>query len=99
MKHRYLLVFLVVILIFSSFLFASFYKQAKQEAIKNVNNEQLLHARQAARGIEEFFNNWTRTLTALAESGSIINMDKSGKEDIELLFSVNQDRIRAITRV
>jgi two-component system, cell cycle sensor histidine kinase and response regulator CckA len=99
MKHRSILIFLLIILVFCSFLFASFYNQAKQEAIKRINNEQLLHARQAARGIEEFFNNWTHILTALSESNPIIKMDKTGKENMELLFRANQDKIRAITRV
>jgi len=99
MKRRYLLVILVAILVFCSFLFAFFYNQAKQDAIKYINNEQLLHARQAAREIEDFFNNWMRILTALAESNHVINMDKMGKESIELLYRANQDRIRGISRV
>lgn len=81
------------------FLFTSFYNQAKQEAIKHINNEQLLHAAQAARGIEDFFNIWTRTLTALSESNAVIDMDKTGKENIALLFKAHQDKLNAITRV
>ena len=99
MKPRHIILFLIVIIGFCSFLFTSFYNQAKQEAIKHINNEQLLHARHAARGIEDFFNNWTRTLTALSESSSVIKMDKAGKENIKLLYKANQERIRAITRV
>jgi PAS domain S-box-containing protein len=99
MKLRYILFFLVVIIGFCSFLFTSFYNQAKQEAIKNINNEQLLHARHAARGIEDFFNNWTRTLTFLSESKSVIDMDETGKKNLRLLYNANQDKIRAISRV
>jgi len=99
MKHRYILIFLAVMVGISFFLFSSFYEQAKQEAMKNTNNVQLLYARQAARGIEDFFNNWTHTLTALAESNHVIGLDKTGKEDIELLYRANKDRIRVIIRV
>ena len=99
MKRRYIFVFLAVILSISFLFFTSFYNQAKQEAIKNTNNEHLLYARQAARGIEDFFNNWTQTLTALSEIKSVINLDERGKEDIELLYRANRGRIRAITRV
>jgi two-component system, cell cycle sensor histidine kinase and response regulator CckA len=99
MKHRYILIYLIVIIGTCYFFFTSFYNQAKQEAIRNVNNEQLLHARHAARGIEDFFNNWTRILTSLSESRPIINMDETGKENIKLLYTANQDKIRAITRV
>ena len=100
MKRRYQLLFLTVILGICIFLFTSFYYQARQEAINHINSEQLLHARMAARGIEDFFNGWTVILSALAESDTIIDMNKSGKEDIKFLFRVaNQDRIRAITRM
>ena len=99
MKPRYIILFLIVIIGFCSLLFASFYNQAKQETIKHINNEQLLHAMHATRGIEDFFNNWTRTLTALSESSPVIKMDKAGKENIKLLYKSNQERIRAITRV
>ncbi len=100
MKHRYMLLLLLAVMFcLCFFLFTSFYNQAKQEAIKDSHNEQLLYARQAARGIEDFFNNWTHTLTALSEMDSIINLDKRGKEDMELLYRANRNRIRAITRV
>ncbi len=99
MKLRHMLFVFAVMLGICFFLFTSFYNQAKREAIKNTNNEQLLYARQAARGIEDFFNNWTRTLNALAESDSVINIDKAGKEDINLLYRTNQDRIKSIARV
>ncbi len=99
MKLRYRLLFLAVMLGICIFLFTSFYNQAKREAVNRINSEQFIHARQAARGIEDFFDNWTRTLNALAESDPIIDMDKEGKEDIKLLFRVNQDKIKAITRV
>lgn len=98
-KHWKIIIFIVVILCICIFLFTSFYNQAKQEVTNNINREQLLHASQAARGIEDFFNSWTRTLTALAESDTVINMDKAGKEDIALLHRVNQEMIRAVTRV
>ena len=99
MQHRKILLFVAVMLGICFFLFTSFYNQAKQEAIKNIDNEQLLYAGQAARGIEDFFNTWTRTLTALSESDSVINMDKTGQENIELLFKAHQDKLNAITRV
>jgi PAS domain S-box-containing protein len=98
-KQRNTILFLAVMVGICIFLFTDFYSQAKQEATKNINREQLLHASQAARGIEDFFDRWARTLTALAESGAVINMDRAGKEDIALLFRVNQDMIRTITRV
>jgi HD-GYP domain-containing protein (c-di-GMP phosphodiesterase class II)/PAS domain-containing protein len=99
MKKRYIFFLFVIIIVFCSFLFNSFYNQAKQEAIKNLNNEQLLHARHAARGIEDFFNYWMSILTALSESTPVVNMEETAKKNIELLYNANRGKINAITRV
>ncbi len=99
MKKRYILLFFIVVIGFCSWLFSSFYNQIKQGAIVDLNNEQLLHARHAARGIEDFFNYWMSILTSLSESTLIIDMDETAKWNIELLYNANQDKIRAITRV
>ncbi|MEN6375105.1 MAG: ATP-binding protein [Smithella sp.] len=99
MKHKYMLLLLIVMLGLCFFLFNSFYNQAQQEAIKETNDKQLLYARQAARGIEDFFNNWTNTLTAMSELPSFINLDERGKENMEFLYRANRNMVRAITRV
>ena len=99
MKHRYVILFFAVMFGICFFLFNSFYHQAKLEAIKSKNNEQLLAARQAARGIEDIFNSWRRILIAMSDSGHVINMDDVGKQEVDLLYSANKDWIRAITRV
>ena len=96
MNLRYTLLVFVFFIGLYGFLFTSFYKEAKQESIKNLNTERLLDARQAARGIEDFFANWTTTLTTLSETSHIKNMDKTGKEDIESLYKGNSGLIRTM---
>jgi PAS domain S-box-containing protein len=96
-KHG-LLVFILFIVLCGSF-FTSFYKGAKGESVKHLNTEQLLYARQAARGIEGFFAGWMTVLTVLSETSHIKNMDKAGKENIEKLYKDNSELIRTITRV
>ena len=99
MKNRYVVLFLAVMVGICFFLFTSFYDQAKREAIRTVNNEQIIYAKQAARGIENFFNSWTYNLTALSELPRIIDLNERGKQTMEFLYRANRDRIRAITRV
>ena len=99
MKNRYILLFLAVMVGICFFLFISFYDQAKQEAIRKTNNEQMLYTKQAARGIEDFFKVWTNNLTALSELPSVIHLDERGKLNMQFLYKANRDRIRAITRV
>ncbi|MCX5806068.1 MAG: PAS domain S-box protein [Proteobacteria bacterium] len=99
MNLRYILLVFTFFIVICGLLFTSFYEKAKQESIRSLNTEQLLHARQAARGIEDFFTNWTKILTILSESSHIKNMDKTGKDDIENLYKENSELLRAVTRV
>ena len=99
MRIKYALLVFVVFVILCGVLFTSFYEKARQESIRNLNTEQLLHARQAARGIEDFFANWTTILTTLSETSHIRDMDRTGRENMESLHKGNSGLVRAVTRV
>lgn len=99
MKKRFLILFFVVVIGLCGFLFISFYNEAKQEALSDLHQEQSLHARHAARGIEDFFNYWISLLTSLSDSASVVSMDATAKKNFEILYHANRDRIRAITRM
>lgn len=98
-KKTYIFIVFVFFVALCGLLFSSFYKQAKEQSIKNLNAEQMLAARQAARGIEDFFANWTRILITLTESDRIRTMDGTGKNILESIQNNNADLIRAVTRV
>jgi len=97
-KKRTLIVF-AIFLSASVFLFNSFYKESKSIAIAKLNGEQMIHAKQAARGIEGFFEMWTRSLTYLSNIDQIVDIDTAGKRYLELFYDVNQDQIMSITRL
>jgi two-component system cell cycle sensor histidine kinase/response regulator CckA len=99
MRKKYMLFICAFFIAVCVFLFMSFYDIAKHEAIKNLNIAQVLHAKQAAQGIEDFFANWTKILTVLSETEHIKNMDKTGQESVESLYGNNTELIRSITRV
>ncbi len=99
MKENRLLFLLVSLLGLCAFLFTFFYQEAKREAIHNLIVQQSLHARQAARGIEDFFIHWTGILTVLSGSHHIIALDQTGRENIDSIYKANREHIRAITRV
>ena len=99
MKKNRLLLLLISLLGLCAFLFTLFYQEARREAIHNLNVQQSLHARQAARGIEDFFIHWTGILTVLSESRHIIDLDQTGRETIGSFYKANREQIRAITRV
>ena len=99
MKKNSLLLLLVFLIGLYAFLFISLYHEAKREAIHNLNVQQSLHAMQAARGIEDFFAQWTGILTVLSEMSHIVNLDQTGRETINDYYNVNLNQIRGITRV
>ena len=65
-------IFIALTIVFTgacAFLFNIFYKEAKNTAITKLNEEQMIHAKQAARGIEDFFATWTRRLKLFIKDG------------------------------
>lgn len=72
MKKGNLLLLIIALIAVCSFLFTTFYAQAKKAAVKKLNEEQLIHAKQAAHGIEDFFATWTGILNSLSAMSDII---------------------------
>ena len=82
-----------------AFLFNIFYKEAKNTAITKLNEEQMIHAKQAARGIEDFFATWTRSLNSLSKMDAIIDTDAVGKRYMKFFYEAHQEQLRSITRL
>jgi signal transduction histidine kinase len=81
------------------FIFEGIYREAKSAAITKLNQQQMIYAQQAARGIEEFFATWTRNLNVLSGMNSIVADDREGKAILNLFYETNQVRITEILRV
>ena len=64
----------------SVFLFNSFYKEPRKTAFTKLNEEQTIHARQAAQRIEDFFAMWTRSLNSLSKMDEIIVVSRDGTQ-------------------
>ena len=82
-----------------AFLFDIFYTEAKNTAITKLNEEQRIHAEQAARGIEDFFATWTRNLSALAKMDEVMDNGAVGQRYLKLFYEANQGQVMAITRL
>ncbi|MGA2225065.1 MAG: PAS domain S-box protein, partial [Syntrophobacteraceae bacterium] len=94
--------FIALMIVFTgacAFLFNVFYKEAKNTAITKLNEEQMIHAKQAARGIEEFFATWTRSLNSLSKMDEIIDTGAVGTHYMKLFYEANQEQVRSITRL
>ncbi len=102
MKPRYKTAFIVLALAIAGgcvFLFNSFYRDAKNVAIAKLNQQQLIHAREVALGIEDFFGTWIRSLSSLSQLDVIIAGNAVGKRYQQLYYEAHREQIMAITRV
>ena len=99
MKKGIFIALTLVLIGACALLFNVFYKEAKNTAITKLNEEQMIHAKQAARGIEDFFATWTRSLISLSKMGEIIDNDALGKRSMKLYYEAHQEQITAITRM
>ena len=82
----------------AAFFFLS-YREAKKVAIETLDEEQSLHARQAALGIEEFFRNWEGTLTALSRIPDVAEMNDHGNALMEFFYETHKEQVNGLTRI
>lgn len=80
------------------YLFTVFYDEAEKTAIRQLNEEQKIHAKQAAHGIEDFFATWTGILNSISKIDAIIDADTEGKKYMALFYESHHEQIRSITR-
>ena len=71
MKYRTYVFVLLGILTLCAIAFASIYSEVKRQTIHDLNARQIIHARQAARGIQDHFVHLTQTLSILARQKTL----------------------------
>ena len=99
MRYKYWLILFVLVLAVCAALFTLFYNEVKKDAIKNLNNHQLVIAEQTKKGIEGFFRFHTDILVKNASYKNIINLDSEGKRNMEVIYSAFSDNVAGVTRV
>jgi len=90
---------MVVLIVLCASLFSAFYVDAKRAAIKNLHDEQLIHAKQASHGIEEYFRTWTSILNSLSKMDEIATNNPDGQRTLKLFYDAHRDQIRSLTRM
>ncbi len=83
----------------SSLIFYLPYKVFRDNTIDSFNARQLLLAKQAARGIQDFFHHYESILIHLATHDEIIKLDDPGKKLIKELYHTSHEDISAISRI
>ncbi|RPH49285.1 MAG: PAS domain S-box protein [Desulfobacteraceae bacterium] len=98
MRHKYLLGLLIAVVVGCLCLFQIVYSEVKEKTIAELNSRQLIHARQAAMGIEEYFSDLIIFLTKISESGHIISLDDQGRKEMDFALKTSRREIKAIAR-
>jgi two-component system, cell cycle sensor histidine kinase and response regulator CckA len=95
---RQVAVFIVLVIV-CGFLLYSAYTDIETKTIAQINNEQMVHAGQAAAGIENFFSAYNDSLSFLAGNEHIITLDSDGRDLMRDFFTSHGGEISSITRV
>ena len=75
------------------------YKDVKQEIVEDLNARQMIHARQAARGIEAFFDDQIDILQNLARNEHLALLDETGKRMMREFQLSHSEEVSIITRI
>ncbi|MEW6262881.1 MAG: PAS domain S-box protein [Thermodesulfobacteriota bacterium] len=59
----------------------------------------MLHARQAAKGIERTFDHWIQILESLARSAVVVNLDDEGLRLMNHMYELHKEDIQGLVRV
>lgn len=90
---------MIVFVVACALLYHVSYEEAKESAIAQLNGQQMIHAKQAAQGIEDYFTTWIGILTSLARMQEIVDHDFESVRDMELLYEAHKEQIKSVTRV
>ena len=96
---KYFYISSIVILILFLLVQYNIYNNVKEQAIQNVNANQLIHAQQAASGIQDYMDGMVKTLKFLSNFPEIINMNEAGRRILANYQSIDSDEIKGITRI
>jgi PAS domain S-box-containing protein len=75
------------------------YENVKGKLIESLNERQLVHGKQAALGIEDFFERRTASLVTYARVNDIIDLNDHGKKLLDVFYETSKAQFMAVTRV
>ena len=97
--EKYLIFISLAVLILFFVVEYTLYENLKNQTINNLNDQQMIYARQAAAGIEDHFNHMIYTLNFLAHYSDVINLNDSGREILNNYQKLFPEEVKGITRV
>lgn len=99
-SSRSIIAALVIIAAVCGWLLVATHDEMRLKAIAELNDRQRIHARQAALGIQTFFNNYLSQMKHFAQHRDVVLMNEEARRHIQNFFEENsRTELRAITRV
>jgi PAS domain S-box-containing protein len=98
-KLRKSIVFSLVLLILCIAVFFWIYIEARKDRINEFNKWQMSQVRQAAVGIESYFDHLIQTMSLTAADNNVIDLNQRGRDNLARFISVSSPYIKNITRV
>jgi len=95
---KYVFLFVLFLVVTYSLLYLV-YENVRYEMIGNLNARQTVHAKQAARGIETFFQEHIAILTELARNNHIVLLDPDGRKMMQECYKSHAKEIGIIARI
>ncbi len=99
MKFIKIFILPVFLIVACGLLLHSAYVEVKNRTIDQLNNQQLVMAETAARGIKSFFEHYDWLLTQVSKMTQIASFGEQGKQLMQVLYMTHADEIKGITRV
>ncbi len=99
MKYTRLYCALFLLALLSALLLYSAYAEVRLKTIDQLDNQQVILAEEAARGLEGFFDHYARLLDALSRVDSIVALDEQGKKLMEIFYQSHAGEIVSLARV
>ncbi len=99
MKHPKLIATFLVLFSLCIYLFYSTYEEVEKKTIDQLNLQQMVHARQAANGIQSFFDHYRNQLSYLARLDDVAYLSGKGEEILRLFYESNRHEILAVSLV
>jgi signal transduction histidine kinase len=79
-------------------MFYFLYNVEKERTIEQLNERQLIHAKQAAKGLEDYIESWVKRLVLLSKNESIVKLTPSGKKLADDFFEEQKNQIGSLIR-
>lgn len=99
LNYRFWSAISVVLFVLCISLFYYLYTDEKEKTIDELNARQLVHAKQAAKGLENYIDSWIKQLSIIARNESVIKLKPSGKKFIDSFYEEQKEHIKSLLRV